>query len=89
MKKNSSLPRRRKAPAKVVPAEISVAPANASFPIVGIGASAGGLEALEQFLGHVPKQCGMAFVIVQHLDPTQKGIMPELLQRATRMKVIR
>jgi len=58
------------------------------FPIVGIGASAGGLEALEQFLGHVPAGCGMAFVIVQHLDPTHKGIMPELLQRATRMKVI-
>ncbi len=59
-----------------------------SFPIVGIGASAGGLEALEQFLGRVPAGSGMAFVIVQHLDPTHKGIMPELLQRATGMKVI-
>ena len=59
----------------------------ALFPIVGIGASAGGLEALEQFLGHVPEGSGMAFVIVQHLDPTRKGIMPELLSRATRMKV--
>ncbi len=58
-----------------------------SFPIVGIGASAGGLEALEQFLGGVPKDCGMAFVIVQHLDPDHKGIMPELLQRITKMKV--
>lgn len=60
----------------------------APFPIVGIGASAGGLEALEQFLGHVPANSGMAFVIVQHLDPTHKGIMPELLQRTTGMKVI-
>ncbi len=59
----------------------------ASFPIVGIGASAGGLEALEQFLKNVPPRSGMAFVIVQHLDPTHKGIMPELLQRATVMKV--
>ena len=59
-----------------------------SFPIVGIGASAGGLEALEQFLGRVPAGSGMAFVIVQHLDPTRKGIMPELLQRITAMKVI-
>jgi two-component system CheB/CheR fusion protein len=59
-----------------------------SFPIVGIGASAGGLEALEHFLSRVPKSSGMAFVIVQHLDPTRKGIMPELLQRATGMKVI-
>jgi two-component system CheB/CheR fusion protein len=57
-------------------------------PIVGLGASAGGLEALEQFLSHVPEQCGLAFVIVQHLDPTHKGIMTDLLQRTTRMKVI-
>jgi two-component system CheB/CheR fusion protein len=63
-------------------------PDNVSFPIIGIGASAGGLEALERFLTHVPKGSGMAFVIVQHLDPTRKGIMPELLQRKTSMKVI-
>jgi len=59
----------------------------ALFPIVGIGASAGGLEALEQFLRHVPQQSGLAFVIIQHLDPTHKGVMPELLQRATGMEV--
>ena len=59
-----------------------------AFPIVGIGASAGGLEAMEQFLEHVPAGSGMAFIIVQHLDPTHKGLMPELLQRATCMKVI-
>ena len=63
-------------------------PKRAPFPIVGIGASAGGLEALEQFLSRVPPGSGMAFVIVQHLDPTHKGIMPELLQRATTMKVL-
>ena len=58
------------------------------FPIVGIGASAGGLEALELFLKNVPPNCGMAFVIVQHLDPThKKGIMVELLQRTTAMPV--
>ena len=57
------------------------------FPIVGIGASAGGLEALEQFLRNMTENCGMAFVIVQHLDPTHKGIMPELLQRTTKMQV--
>jgi two-component system CheB/CheR fusion protein len=59
-----------------------------SFPIIGIGTSAGGLEALEHFLMHVPRNSGMAFVIVQHLDPTRRGIMPELLQRNTGMKVI-
>lgn len=58
------------------------------FPIVGIGASAGGLEALELFLRNVPHLCGMAYVIIQHLDPTHKGIMPELLQRVTTMKVV-
>ncbi|MCX7109434.1 MAG: PAS domain-containing protein [Proteobacteria bacterium] len=59
----------------------------ATLPIVGIGASAGGLEALEQFFGPIPRVCGVAFVVIQHLDPTQKGILPELLQRATLMKV--
>ena len=57
------------------------------FPIIGIGASAGGLEALQQFLSHVPKDCGMAFVVVQHLSPDHVGNLPELLQRSTTMKV--
>jgi two-component system CheB/CheR fusion protein len=57
------------------------------FPIAGIGASAGGLEALEQFLRHVPANSGVAFIIVQHLDPTHKGMMQELLKRATSMDV--
>jgi Chemotaxis response regulator containing a CheY-like receiver domain and a methylesterase domain len=58
------------------------------FPIVGIGASAGGLEALEQFFVNMPADSGMAFIIIQHLDPSHPGIMPELLQRITRMKVL-
>ena len=58
------------------------------FPIVGIGASAGGLEAFEQFLVNVPDNSGMAYVVIQHLDPTQKGMLPELLQRTSRMTVI-
>ena len=62
--------------------------AGGSFPIVGIGASAGGLEAIEQFLRHLPAESGMAVVIVQHLDPTHKGMMVELLQRATPLKVV-
>jgi two-component system CheB/CheR fusion protein len=64
-----------------------IAAARSSFPIVGIGASAGGLEALELFLANVPKDSGMAFVIIQHLDPTHKGILVELLQRGTSMRV--
>ena len=62
-------------------------PSSHTFPIVGIGASAGGLEALEQFFGNMPKDTGMAFVVIQHLDPNHEGIMPELLQRITPMKV--
>ena len=58
------------------------------FPIVGIGASAGGLEALEMFLSRIPDKSGLAIVIIQHLDPTHKGIMVELLQRATTLPVI-
>ena len=59
-----------------------------NFPIIGIGASAGGLEALEQFFGNMPELTGMAFVVIQHLDPTHVGIMPSLLQRITTMKVV-
>ena len=62
-------------------------PVPTTFPIVGIGASAGGLEALEQFLRHVPPDSGLAFVIVQHLDPTHKAMLTELLQRSTGMKI--
>ncbi len=58
------------------------------FPIVGIGASAGGLEALGKFFSHMPDNRGIAFVIIQHLDPHYKGMMPELLQRTTAMKVL-
>ncbi len=58
------------------------------FPIVGIGASAGGLEAFEQFFKKVPENSGMAYVVVQHLDPTYKGILPELLQRVSALKVM-
>jgi two-component system CheB/CheR fusion protein len=57
------------------------------FPIVGIGASAGGLEAMEQYLSNVPENSGMAYVVVQHLDPTHKGMLPELLQRISKMRV--
>lgn len=58
-----------------------------SFPIVGIGASAGGLEALEQFFSNMPNDSGMAFIVIQHLDPNYVGMLPELLQRCTNMIV--
>jgi len=59
-----------------------------TFPLVAIGASAGGLEALEQFFHGVPAECGAAFVVVQHLDPTHPGMLVELLQRGTPLSVV-
>ncbi|HUW28744.1 MAG TPA: chemotaxis protein CheB, partial [Sulfuriferula sp.] len=58
-----------------------------SFPIVGIGASAGGLESFEQFFTHVAPDSGVAFVLVQHLDPDHPSLLTEILQRATAMPV--
>jgi two-component system CheB/CheR fusion protein len=55
--------------------------------VVGIGASAGGLDALERFFDHVPRETGMAFVIVQHLSPDFKSLMDELLARHTRLPI--
>jgi two-component system CheB/CheR fusion protein len=56
--------------------------------IVGMGGSAGGLEAFEDFFKNLPVDTGIAFVLVPHLDPTHKGFMPELIQRTTSMKVL-
>jgi len=58
------------------------------FPIVGIGASAGGLEALEGFFSHVPSEPNMAFVVIQHLAPKHKSVMDSLLKRRTQMDVL-
>ena len=57
------------------------------FFIVGIGASAGGLEALEGFFSNCPHDTGIAFVIVQHLSPDYKSMMPSLLARYTKMPI--
>ena len=58
-----------------------------SVPIVGVGASAGGLEAFRQLLGALPVDTGMAFVLVQHLAASHPSALPEILARATRMSV--
>jgi two-component system, chemotaxis family, CheB/CheR fusion protein len=55
--------------------------------IVGIGASAGGLVALEEFMGHVPADSGLAYIVVQHLAPTEKTQLSQLLQRVTSLGV--
>lgn len=61
---------------------------SAGFPIVGLGASAGGLESFEQFFRHIPPESGMAFVLVSHLDPSHASILTEILQRSTSMPVV-
>jgi two-component system CheB/CheR fusion protein len=70
------------------PATHAAAPVTSAVRAVGLGASAGGLAALEQFLAHVSPLSGLAYVVVQHLDPTQKAMLVELLQRATDMPVL-
>jgi len=71
------------------PEEQTVTNGKPTFPVVGIGASAGGLEAFEQFFAHMPAatESGMAIVLVQHLDPTHKSILSDLVKRYTRMQV--
>src|SRR5579871_6222876 len=59
------------------------------FTVVGIGASAGGLEALERLFAHMPLDSGMAFVVIQHLSPDFRSLMDELLARHTRIPIAR
>ncbi len=60
---------------------------DAPFPIVGIAASAGGLEAFTELLSHLPVDTGMAFVLIQHLDPNHKSLLTQILARTTQMPV--
>jgi len=83
---------RRAARPKAKQAEVSAAERPlqppARFPIVGLGASAGGLEAFETFLRCMPADSGMGFVLVQHLDPSHASVLTEILQRCTAMPVV-
>src|ERR1700740_1333589 len=65
----------------------SVPAAQASFPIVGIGASAGGFEAFGEMLKALPADTGMAFVLIQHLDPTHESMLAPLLARVSALPV--
>jgi two-component system, chemotaxis family, CheB/CheR fusion protein len=58
------------------------------FPIVGIGASAGGIEAFSQVLRALPVDTGMAFVLIQHLDPSHPSMLADILSRVTKMPVM-
>ena len=58
-----------------------------AIPIVAIGASAGGLEAVSEFLAALPPNSALAYVVIQHLDPEHKSLLPEILAKKTRMPV--
>src|SRR5260370_38231652 len=68
---------------EVTAADDFVARALSPFPVVGIGASAGGIEALNAFFDGLPREAGMAFVVVQHLPPDGDSLMAEVLTRPT------
>ena len=61
---------------------------NNLFPVVGVGASAGGLAAFKEFLQAISKDSGMAYVLVQHLDPNHDSLLPELLQKCSKIPVL-
>src|SRR4029079_9218157 len=69
------------------PEDSGVEAASSPFPVVGVGASAGGLEGFTQMLGALPADTGMAFVLVQHLAPRHASLLTEILARATPMPV--
>ena len=99
IRKSKAQPKLSKTPpappimADAIPLDLLEAPEESAgkfFPIVGIGASAGGLAAFEAFFSGMPKDIdpGMAFVVVQHLDPNHKSILTDLIRRYTRMQVV-
>ena len=63
-------------------------PSDLQFPVVGIGASAGGLEAIKSFLKALPAKSGMAYVFIQHLNPEHESILPEILQKIAPFPVV-
>jgi len=90
MSKRRATRRRPKAPAIPDPARSPDAPSDAPngvCPIVGLGASAGGLEAFTRFFEAMPSDRGIAFVLIQHLDPTHESLTAELLGKHTKMPV--
>lgn len=70
-----------------VTSSVSERTASTSFPIVGVGASAGGLEAFTQLLEELPSNTGMAFIFIQHLDRTHTSFLAEAISKATKMNV--
>src|SRR4051794_14262097 len=81
-------PEESRVPEVAASADAATTSGDGAFPVVGIGASAGGLEAVGQLLAHVPEDTGMAFVLVQHLDPNHESRLVELLGKSSRLPVV-
>ncbi|MDR3405856.1 MAG: chemotaxis protein CheB [Chthoniobacter sp.] len=80
--------KKESAPSSAVRTKVADGGRERRFPIVGIGASAGGLEALEELFAHMPNDTGMAFVVITHQHPEHTSLLPELLGRVTHLKVL-
>src|SRR6201996_4336385 len=65
----------------------SARPSSNEFPVVGVGASAGGLEAFKRLIRAIPESPGMAFILVQHLEPSHESLLTEILQKITPLPV--
>ena len=85
MPANRTITTKRDARAKPTESQIE---SSIPFPIVGIGASAGGLEACKKFIGALPAKTGMAFILIQHLDPSHESMMVDLLAGNTPLTVV-
>ncbi len=87
-KGKEATPGKKKTPDSGTCGPIGAGPNPTEVPVVGIGASAGGLEALQQFFKHLPADCELSFVVIQHLSPNYKSTMDQLLSRATALPVL-
>src|SRR5437773_3733264 len=79
--------RQKSSPAKSAKDPVSAGSLPKAFPLVGVGASAGGLEAFTDLLAHLPPDTGMGFVLIQHLDPKHESMLSSILARSTKMRV--
>jgi two-component system, chemotaxis family, CheB/CheR fusion protein len=87
--KEARVPTQKSSPMKArVPAELPAQTKVSDLPIVGIGASAGGLDAFEIFFRNIPAASGMAFILVSHLAPDHPSLLTEILQRSSKIPVI-
>src|SRR5882762_4881652 len=74
--------------AKAPKIKLSLSKSSSRFAVAGIGASAGGLDAFKRLLKAIPENSGLAYVLVQHLNPNRESLLPRILQKVTKLPVI-